>query len=688
MDVHLAIADAYRAWASGDHDDVAKKCREILRRDAEHPGALHLLGLLAEAGGDHARALDCLERACAGDDAPSFIFNDLVDFHRRRGRRKEAVDAAWRAVQCHAADAEAWHRHGIALSEAGRRDESLHSLERAVALDAGSINYRNSLAIVLHQLGDWERACSEYAKALAGAPDNAAIHANMAAALGELGRYEEALAHACRSSELDPNLVSPHVYAALLDLHLGRFGSALRRIDQALRLEPEAKDLLLIRARILAALDRVEEALSVCHRVTAAAPEDGDAQALLASLLGAADKAEEALAAFDRAAALLAAPAAAISDKGALLMQLGRRAEAMAAFDRALSLQPDLVPAHYNRADAKRYARDDPDIAAMEDLLARARKPSYADRVSLHYALAKAYLDCGETDRAAAHLAQGSRMKRASISYDADAHARRVQSIIEAFSRETFAHRLGDPSEVPVFVLGMPRSGTTLAEQILSSHPLIRGVGELAYFEPLTIAGEDGEPEDHYPAFVASLDSARLATWGRGYLEKVARLAGNAARIVNKRTSNFLYAGLIHLALPRARIIHCRRDPMDTCFSCYTKLFSTGQEFTYDLGELGRYYRGYQQVMAHWRRVLPSDLFLEVQYEELVRDLEGVARRMIACGGWAWDQACLRFYETKTLVETASMNQVRQPIFTTAIGRWKDFERHLGPLIEALSSEG
>ena len=249
------------------------------------------------------------------------------------------------------------------------------------------------------------------------------------------------------------------------------------------------------------------------------------------------------------------------------------------------------------------------------------------------------------------------------------------------FSAEIMRERAGqgDPSPLPVFIIGMPRSGTTLCEQILASHPKIHGAGELGDFEAAVAALDSagGIPSD--------IGGEELRAIGAGYLARVAALAPHAARITDKMPANFRFAGLIHLALPNARLIHLRRDPVDTCLSCFSILFGGDQPFTYDLGELGRYYRAYQRLMAHWRAVLPPGVMLEVDYEALVGDFAREARGILTHCGIEWNDACLDFHKTQRPVHTASAVQVRQPIYRSSVGRWRPSGDVLRPLLDALA---
>ncbi len=319
-------------------------------------------------------------------------------------------------------------------------------------------------------------------------------------------------------------------------------------------------------------------------------------------------------------------------------------------------------------------------LAALESLAREERDLTDTQKIELHFALAKAYDDLARYDEAFAQLQAGNAIKRRLVSYDEAAVAAFFREIAAAFSPALIGERAGagDPSDAPVFVVGMPRSGSTLVEQILASHPGVYGAGELLVMNDLIADLPD------YPSGIASVSDAALRRFGRRYVEQVRAFAPGAKRIVDKLPANFRHLGMIHLALPNAKIVHVRRDPMDTCVSCYSKLFLDGLNFAYDLGELGRYYKMYEALMAHWRAVLPGHALLDVQYETLVGDFEAQARRIVAFCGLEWDARCLDFSRTERPVRTLSQAQVRQPLFASSIGRWRHYEKHLGPLIEAL----
>jgi tetratricopeptide (TPR) repeat protein len=590
---------------------------------------------------------------------------------------------AWQGVAERPDEAAPWHGLALALIDVGKLDTAAEALRRAVALDPFGVMARNNLGIVLQRLGDGEAAREAYRTALMLDPENAVAHGNLAGLLCELGQFEAAADHAGRAITLDPSPLGPHVYAAIALSNLGQTDAALASIDRALSLAPRNGRVVLERADLLRVLGRRDEALDAARTAVELEPENPKAHNLVGLILQATGDDQAALDAFDRAEALTIHPGQSASvrtNRAIVLAELGEREAALRSLDQALAADPALAAAWMVRAELKPYSPGDADIAAMEALLARSPLPA-RDRILLSFALGKAYLDLKDGPNAFRHLGEGGRLQRAALAYDAEAALGDMAAIASAFSSELF-DRLGGaghPSEAPIFIVGMPRSGGTLIEQILASQRDARAGGEATHVE--TLARSLGQA---FPNAVANLAPAAIRDLGQRYLT----LAGpGASRLTDKAANSYLYVGLIHLILPGARIIHCRRDPIDTCLSCYSKLFATGQAFSYDLADLGAYYRGYAALADHWRSVLPTDRFIEVDYEAVVDDLEGQTRRLLGFCGLDWDEACLRFHETRRPVRTASLNQVRQPLYRGSVGRWRPFRDQLGPLLAALGVE-
>ena len=576
-------------------------------------------------------------------------------------------------------DAQRWHGEALDLAAEGRLEEACALLDKCVAVDPEGLMARNNLGVLLHRLGRREAAVGAYEALLALDPDNAAAHGNLACVLGELGHDESALAHAIHAVELDPSLHAPYACAAMSEARLGREAQALDWLDKGLALVPGHAAMRLAQAEILYGCGRYAEGLAAAQAVLALTPQDGRAWHVMGLLRHAVGEHEASVAALGEAAARSAQPARAEASRATVLLELGRQAEAMAGLDRALAAEPGLASAWYIRSGAKAFRPGDPDVAAMERALPG--QVTEQGEMFLRFALGKAYLDLLDAPRAFAHLNRANGLRRADLDYDPGALAAEMAAIAEAFSPALFERfaGAGEPSARPVFIIGMPRSGTTLVEQILASHPMVRGGGEVTHIEQ--VSGELGAA---YPAGLAGQSADRIAALGRRYLALSATPGGQVRHVTDKSVNNYLHVGLIRLILPGARLIHCRRDPVDTCLSCYSKPFDSGQLFSYDLADLGGHYRRYAALMDHWRAVLPAGRLIEVDYEAVVEDLEVQARRLVAFLGLDWDEACLRFHETRRVVRTSSLSQVRQPIYRDSLRRWPAFRDQLGPLLEAL----
>jgi tetratricopeptide (TPR) repeat protein len=686
LSITEALAKAHAHWNAGQAAQAELLCQRILAVWPGQADALHLLGLMAHAYGHLDLAISHLREACKAPRAPAVYASNLAEMCRQKGLLVEGEAAARRAVAMDSMLPGAWNNLGILLQEAGKFEESRLCLERVLTLQPQNAEAHNNLGNTCKRLGLLAQAESCWSRALALKPNYAEPHSNLANLLSDQGELTRAAEHARRAIDLNPQFADAYINLAAVETARQRHAEALRCLDALLTFAPLHATGLAARALALKQLDRPEAALDTVRRAIAAAPNLAQAHNAHGQVLQALGQFDAALAAYDRAAGLPGTAAEqALINRAILFMEHGQAAQAEAAFAHAVEMFPRSASAWFNRADLKSFTPDDPAIAAMQALLGPDGVQARNDQMLLHFALGKAFLDLGQSDRAFAHLDAGNQMKRASLTYDADTTSQWMASIAAAFTPDVL-ERLGHlrseqntTAPRPIFVLGMPRSGTTLVEQILASHPDIHGAGELNHIPRLV--GELGA----FPAAVAGITLAQLSQLGDAYLAAIAPLAQGQRHVVDKMPANFLYAGLIRLILPEARIIHCRRDPVDTCLSCYSKLFAQEQVFSYDLAELGRFHRDYQRLTAHWRAALPAAHFLEVDYEAVVDDLEREARRMLAFLDIPWDPACLAFYETRRPVRTASVNQVRKPVYRSATGRWRAHAAHLGPLLEALA---
>lgn len=394
-------------------------------------------------------------------------------------------------------------------------------------------------------------------------------------------------------------------------------------------------------------------------------------------------------ASYARAIALKPDHAGAHYNLGSVLQFLGRFDAAEKAFRRALDLKPDHARAWYNLVQQNPLDDGSPEAEAAFDRLRRQvdqiERASPKDGSLLLFAMAAVLEARGDFEGAFSCLASANARHRSSLSFDIAQIERWMEAIAQAFDR-SLIERLGPtgpPDETPIFILGMPRSGTTLVEQIISAHPQVKGGGEIPNLTQAAAAVR-GSIASASPAWPLHLSPADCAELGEAYLASLPARSPGQTRLTDKTLLNIEYVGLIHLCLPGARIIHCRRDPRDVGLSCFASRFSEGHDYAYDLAELGRYWRAYDKLMAHWRTVLPAGRLFETPYEAVVDDVETWSRRLIAHCGLDWDDACLRFHQSGREVRTASFAQVRRPIYQSSVGRWRRFARHLGPLLDEL----
>ena len=532
------------------------------------------------------------------------------------------------------------------------------------------------------------RANAKLGRTSGEAPDVADPLLKLGTVLRTQGKFDEAIEAFRQAVRASPSIALNHVYLGALLHERGRFEEAAAAYREAIRLKPDYAEALSNLGTALCDLGRPDEAVRLQREAIRLKPGLATAHGNLGAALYDLGRLEEAVAAYRQAIRLAPDLDFAHGNLGTALVALGQAAEARAALQRAVALAPRNVKHRRYLGEVAPYGAADPRLAALEKLAQDAARLSVDERIELHFSLGKAYDDIGRHADAFRHWRDGNALKRQRIAYNEAATLGGLDRIRSVFTPDRMRawHKAGQPSPVPVFIIGMPRSGTTLVEQIIASHPQAFGAGELKCFETAMqgIRPRFGTATS-YPEVVSGMIDADFHALGARYLAAIEKLAPGAARIVDKLPSNCRVAGLIHLALPNAAIIHATRDPVDTCLSCFSKVFTDKQAHTYDLAELGRYYRNYQKLMAHWERVLPPGRILTVRYEDVVADLEVEARRIIAYCGLDWDPRCLAFHQTERPIRTASALQVRQPIYASAVGRWRAYAPFLRPLLAELS---
>jgi tetratricopeptide (TPR) repeat protein len=531
------------------------------------------------------------------------------------------------------------------LLREGKVSEAIAVLHRAIRIapeDPAAFNDLGLLLLYSHHI-EQATGCFEQASALD--PNFAVAHYNLAVALERQRRRGEAIAAYRRAIALDQNLAAAHSKLGDLLHAMGARAEALDCFTRAAAASPDTTLGRLNRAKLLLVEDKLAEAEQCLRDTIAHDPQSSEAHRLL----------------------------------GNILREAGRFDEATTHLDRAIDLDPELISAYHDLIQSKKVTEADRPLLARMSSLLEVKGFTDHERTLLHFALGKAFDDLAAYEQAIAHFDAGNRLERAGLSFDRARFAEEIDRRIAGCTPDFFAAnaRFGSDCATPVLILGMPRSGTTLVEQILSSHPQVAAAGELMFWQEHAAALADSGAGDPAPSSLGDLAAQ--------YLSDLRRVSPDAVRVIDKMPFNFLHLGLIHSACRNAFIIHCRRNPIDTCLSIYFTRFATRQEFAYDRGDLVFYYQQYARLMKHWREVLPAARFLDVDYEDLITNSEEVSRRLIAFIGLDWDEACQRPQDNPRVVKTASSWQARQPIYETSVERWRHYEPWLGELRLLLS---
>jgi tetratricopeptide (TPR) repeat protein len=687
----INLKNAIALHQRGRLTEAEKLYRKILDSIPDHFDAQHLLGVLKHQQGKNTEALELLSAALQKRPNEAVVLSNYGAVLSELNRHDEALASIDKAIALNLNSAEVLYNRGIALQRLDRFDEALANYDKAIVMKPDHVEACNNRGITLGVFKRFEEALASYDKAIALRPDYVEALNNRGNVLKELGRFEEALASYDKAIALRPD------YAAALNnrgnalRELKRFDEALSSFDMAISLNPQFAEAINNRGTVLQELKRFEEALASFDEAVALKPDNAEAFNNRGNALKELNRFDEALASYDKAIALRPDNVEALNNRALELMELGRLAEARQAAEHAIHLAPRTPRYYRTLGEIGRWTAGDPRVAAIEELAQASESLAIDERIELHFALAKLYEDLGKPEAAFRQLLAGNALKRHLIAYDENKALGAMDYTRATFTSEFIRRRqnAGNPSSAPIFIVGMPRSGSTLVEQILASHPQIFGGGEMKQFRNAVDQIKVKLATGGSAVLLSAMTNADFHEIGDHYLAEIEKQAPGVAHVTDKMTGNFNLAGLIHLALPNAPIIHSVRDPVDTCCSCFSKLFGEGElTYTYDLAELGRYYRHYQVLMAHWHAVLPPGRILEVRYEDVVSDLDGQAQRIIDYCGLEWDASCLAFHETQRVVRTMSATQVRQTIYNTAIGRWKAHSQFLAPLLAELGIEG
>ncbi len=644
--------DAMARLQDDDVEQARALFEDIVRDQPGHAESLHMLGLVAHQQGRIEDARGFISDAVKSNDQNALYHNNLGEVMRLLGDVEGAAQCYRDAIALKPRYALAHNNLGLVLFQLGQGDAAVEEFHTAIAIDPETERVHNNLGVVLEAMGRLDEAIPNFRRSLELAPEQAEVNNNLGAAMHARGEFQEAEQHLLAAARIDPNIANVQYNLSRVYLDQGKLDAAMGAARNAVDLNPRYPDYFI-------ALGAVQRAV-------------GDTEGSLSSMRA--------------AVALDPAHAMALNDMGVSLLVLGRFDEAESSFRRALDADPGLAIAHENLAKTRRFGDDDRKQIEYVEALASAANQSDEGQSHLHFALSKMLDDIGEYQRAFEHAQSGNALEHKHMGFDTDAgrsFIERSRQIFDAaFVEEKSA--LGNPSDAPIFIVGMLRSGTTLVEQILASHPVVYAGGEIEFFRgvarqlPERIG--NGQP---YPECLQMLNGETIGGLSSAYLEHLRAQSDDAERFTDKNPLNFEHLGLIMLTFPKARIIHCRRDAMDLCLSIYLQHFSERHDFAYSFADIAEYHRQYEELMGLWHSVFPGRIY-DVQYENLVANFEPVSRGMLEYLNLEWDEKCLEFHTTARPIGTASHWQVRQPLYNRSVERWRHYEPYLEDLRAAL----
>ncbi len=687
-----AIAMAGQLYSRGQFAQAARVCRQIIATLPANSDAHNILGVSLAAAGNHEAGVAAIRRAIELNPGAANYHANLGEVLRLSGKLDQASDALEQAIAIEPDNCAALNNLGIIQYERGNFEAAADFYRRALAQRPQMAEAYNNLGNSLRMTGDVEGALHAYQEALTQRIVYPEVYNNLGTLLQQDNKFEEA-EHALRKAiQQSPNYVEAHTNLASLLFSQKNEIEALRILGDALKFAPKNVPTLLLTARIQLERHNLKSAEQASRFALQEEPENAEALALLGQVFHETDRYEEALEVLERSLEKAPQNAQSLNFYGVALKSVGRLDEARENILKALSINDSMYGAYANLHDlidfsegigAELFDRIEAVFEAIPD-------PEAPQFLALQFAYAKGLDDRGQHEKALEHYITGGRMKRAQLDYNEREMHGFFDDIRAAFPKEVFENRkfTGLSDDRPVFIIGMPRSGSTLVEQILSSHPDIYGAGEVKYLAQALGQLRDRFPSlPKYPAMMEKITLPQLEIVGKNYQQTLAQSAGDAKRITDKLLTNYFFIGLINLLFPNAKVVHTRRDPIDTCLSGFTKLFADDMPHSYDLAELGRYYDKYRELMEHWEEVLPEGFMTNVDYEDVVADTQKEAKRLIAFLGLPWDQRCVDFYKSDRPVKTASVAQVRRPIYKTSVQRWKKYGAGLQPLIDAVGQK-
>lgn len=663
---------------------------QIVARNPSHAYALHLLGVIAYQIGKITLAIQLIEQAIKSNSHVALFHSNLGEMHRQLKAIDLSIQSGQQAITLDPDSANAWSNLGITYYDAKQYEQAKNCHQRALAINPRLSCSLNNMGSIYKKQDHTKLAIEFYQAAISASPHFVEPLNNLGVLFLQKQEFKQAWQYLNQAIVLAPAFADTHCNLGLTFLGLEQSANALKHFEKALQLKPDYAEAYYGYAKVYLHQHNFTESECFIRKAMMLNPEQVEFYQLLAEIYHEQGHYTQALMHLDQALAMDPTLSNLYLSKGNVLMGMGEISQAEEQFLK-VTTNPDpdtRVNAHYCLVQLGKVKPDNDSLHTLLSITNDLQTLSPSKLEYLYFALGKCYDDIGEWAKAFKYFTKGCRVKRQRINYNSAEQIQFTNKLINCFTQQTIEHlqAFANPSALPVFIVGMPRSGSTLVEQILSEHSQVYGAGELKYLNHL-IQWPIKTPLStlSYPENMLHLSPKICRAITDNYVSYLQHHSRDAIRITDKMPYNFIAIGLIHALLPNAKIIHVKRNPIDTCLSCYTKLFTEGQLYSYDLTELGQYYQCYERIMNHWRCILPSDAWLEIEYEEMVNNLEAEAQRLIKFCDLAWEPACLSFYQSKRQVRTASFVQVRQPIYTSSVERWRRYEQELAPLIKVLN---
>ena len=661
---------------------------EVLRLVPDSREALSMLGSIYLQKGEYEKAEDACSRLVNSYPDDIIACEMLARINMQRGNTHAAIGNYEQVLRLKPDHFNAHYSLGIILlNQINNPTAAEPHIRKAIELNPANADAHVMLGFLLGQKGDYPESemCNRMAIDLQ--PGHYGALTNLGHALKEQGRFDEALEFYTRACNVRPDQATSWehlgaVYGVTMD-----YERAIDCYRKALRLKPDTARIAQALASLLRLTGKFSEAEFHCLTALSIEPEAAKHHVELGDIYLAMGSYDKAVSCYDHALALNVDNVSAVVGKVNILNFRKEYTQAMDSLKPLLSagsIDPRVAIAY---AHLSRHFDNYREAAGLIEKILEKGVSIVADRAELHFAIGRLYDDIGDYEKAFSHIKSGNDLRKSH--FDPGSHHEFISALIRVYGAAALSdlpHAV-NTSRRPIFIVGMTRSGTSLVEQILASHPMVHGAGELDEINQIAISLPALTPAQiSYPYCVPELTQETVDTLAGSYLSMLDQLSGGKACVTDKMPTNYLHLGLIELLFPGARVIHCMRNPLDTCLSNYFRNFMGNLPFSYRLDHLGVYYREYARLMEHWRGTLRIP-FLEIEYESLVANQERESRKLIEFCGLDWDESCLRFYESRRITRTASYDQVRQPIYNKSVGRWKHYRRHLEPLAAALGND-